>query len=155
MEVDPSNVFQVLVTGSRKYRNRGLVNLALDFAYAEAMSQGKTMILIHGACPSGADKFADDWATDMETLGFFDCDQQIVERPADWDQYGKSAGYRRNAEMVNLGPDVCLAFIRNKSRGASHTAGLAEKAGILTRRYEEHECPDLGSTTAKSCTTAA
>jgi hypothetical protein len=37
--------------------------------------------------------------------------------------------------MVNLGADLVLAFIRNGSRGASHTADLAEQAGIETRRF--------------------
>jgi hypothetical protein len=37
--------------------------------------------------------------------------------------------------MVSARADLCLAFIRDSSPGASHTAAQAEAAGIPTRRY--------------------
>jgi hypothetical protein len=55
--------------------------------------------------------------------------------PADWDRWPRQAGYRRNAEMVAAGADECRAFIRGGSRGATHCAREAEKAGIPTRRW--------------------
>ncbi len=82
------------------------------------------LIIVHGGA-RGADQFADDAARGWGWIP--------EAHPADWARYDRSAGYRRNAAMVALGADVCLAFILDESRGASHTATLAEAAGIPTR----------------------
>ena len=49
--------------------------------------------------------------------------------PANWDKYGKSAGYRRNAEMADFA-DGLLAFWDGKSKGTGHMIDLAKKKGI-------------------------
>lgn len=134
---------RVLVTGSRDWADRMLIyrvlnNLCVDHQlnyppdeYGNTMPDPAKITVVHGACPTGADAVADDWC-----IGSF----FVAEtHPADWKKYGKRAGFLRNKAMVDAGADLCLAFIRNGSRGASMTARLAEDAGIPTLRYTEED----------------
>lgn len=115
---------RILITGSRDWDEAGSIAGALD---AEVTTHAGPVTLVSGACPSGADYIAEWIATEWGWT--------VERHPADWDTHGKRAGFLRNAEMVALGANVCLAFIKNKSKGATMTATLAENAGIETRRF--------------------
>lgn len=120
--------YRILVTGSRDWADRDAVDSALADVL-RAIPADREAVLVSGACPSGADAIAEDWA---RRYGM------TVERhPADWDRHGRAAGPVRNVRMVRLGADICLAFIRDGSRGAGHTARLADAAGIPVRRWTE------------------
>jgi Bifunctional DNA primase/polymerase, N-terminal/YspA, cpYpsA-related SLOG family len=111
---------RVLVTGSRTWTDEAVIAAAL----AEHCPPGT--ILVTGACPRGADAIAERlWRARGG---------QVERHPADWST-GRGAGFARNAAMVALGADACLAFIRDDSPGASHTARLAGLAGIPVHRY--------------------
>lgn len=116
-------VNRVLITGSRSWTNAVTIREAL----LEVWRHDGRGVLVSGACPQGADRIAEMFWTRWGG--------RIERHEADWDQYGRTAGFRRNAAMVAQGADICLAFIRDGSYGASHTARLAEEAGIPTRRY--------------------
>lgn len=56
--------------------------------------------------------------------------------PADWNTYGKSAGFVRNIEMPE-NADALIAFWNGKSSGAKHMIETAKKykLKILIQRY--------------------
>lgn len=117
---------RILITGSRTWQNASTINFALE---RETGDEWTDYVLVSGNCPLGADRMAEDAA---RSLGI-----EVELHPADWNTHGKRAGFLRNAEMVKLGADVCLAFIRDDSKGATMTANLAEKAGIALSIYRE------------------
>lgn len=117
-------MIRVLITGSRNWEDADLIRKVFN-----QVDEKQEVTLISGACPDGADSIAEQVA---DELGW-----AIERHPADWDKWGKRAGYVRNQEMVDSGVDLCLAFIRNNSRGASMTADLATKAAIPTLKYHQ------------------
>jgi YspA, cpYpsA-related SLOG family len=122
---------RILVTGSRTWTDERRIADALAQQYHchEHPDCGIPYRVVSGHCPDGADAICELWASRM---GW-----DVEPHPANWVTYGRAAGPIRNAEMVLLGADICLAFIKNGSRGASDCANKAEKAGIPTIRYTE------------------
>jgi hypothetical protein len=112
--------FRLLVTGSRTWHDVQTVERALA-VILDRHPEG--VLLVHGACPRGADAIAAAYAA--QTPGY-----RTEAHPADWTRYGRGAGYRHNAEMIALGADGCAAFIRGASPGSTHAVRLARAAGI-------------------------
>ncbi len=121
---------RILITGSRDWTDEDRVYRAIS-KYFDDHCSDEIFTIVHGDCPSGADRHADGVARLLSSW------VRVERHPADWARYGKRAGYVRNKAMVGLGADVCLAFIKNDSRGASMCAALAEEAGIPVVYYRE------------------
>ena len=133
--------YRVLVTGSRTWDRPDIIYLALNECLANVWRRGgyRNLIIVHGACPKGADLMAGQWVRFWPPIPFSPALTMVKEErhPADWKQHGnQAAGFIRNQEMVDAGASVCLAFIKAKSKGATHCAAAAEKAGIDTKRFE-------------------
>ena len=109
---------RVLITGGRKFDDIQLLETTLEDVHkSEAIS-----VLIHGAA-SGADTLAGNWAARH--------DIQVVACPADWKRYGRAGGPMRNREMLELSPDILVAFPGGK--GTADMVSAAEQKGIPIR----------------------
>lgn len=119
---------RVLITGSRDWHDWVVMRAALRAVFEEF---GPPITIVHGAA-RGADSMAEYLGVKAHRFG-------VATEPhrAKWDIYGKRAGHVRNALMVELGADICLAFIKDGSPGATGCALLAEHAGIPVRRFIE------------------
>lgn len=140
--------FRLLGTGSRTWKNGLWVFNGCDQVLQ--LVGPKRLVIVHGGCPDGGDRWFDIWADEHEPLGVR---KEVYE--AHWydpcnpkrcklghrrvDKTGRSycpaAGIYRNELMGDLGADVCHAYIRDDSNGATQMANYAERKGILTLRW--------------------
>lgn len=107
------------VVGSREFSDLNFLTHILNAAY---LRWGPFILVSGGA--RGADKMAERWA-DANGL------QKIIYL-ADWQTYGKIAGFKRNKSIVNRS-DKLIAFTppQNPTKGTAHTIRLAmDKGGI-------------------------
>jgi len=111
---------RILVTGSRHWTDKAEIRAAL-WCTIPTPQDCATTTVVHGAA-RGADILAAEVAREMGCL--------TEAHPANWARDGRAAGPIRNAEMVALGADVCLAFPIGESRGTRHCMAVAEQAGI-------------------------
>lgn len=106
----------LMVCGSREGFSREEVEM--DLFYLTENWNIPEVTLIHGGA-RGVDTYAGEWG---HLNGV-----EIEVYEAEWDHFGKSAGYRRNSEMVR-DADVVVAFWDGKSKGTKHSIDLALKA---------------------------
>lgn len=115
---------RVLICGSRDWTDQ--LTIRMTIAGLETFLTALT--IVHGAC-RGADTIADGIARSWGVT--------VEPHPADWKGKGKSAGFQRNKEMVDLGADLVIAFKDYfdhtlQTGGTESTISLARMAGIKT-----------------------
>lgn len=80
--------------------------------------------VIHGGA-RGADQIAGEFAE------FYHC--AVEEYPAQWQTYGKRAGFVRNRQMLEEGkPEIVLAFYSGseRSKGTAMMVDISRQAGV-------------------------
>jgi hypothetical protein len=115
---------KLLVCGSRTIRDttyiKGPTQWAknqIDAYWYYNLACYDELIMIEGAA-KGIDTIAKEYAQEN--------DWKIEEYPAEWDKYGKSAGYIRNELMVKAADEVLILW-DGESKGTKHDIDLCEK----------------------------
>lgn len=125
--------YRVLVTGSRRWHDPNAVERELT----RLLVEHKSLTVVHGDCPTGADRHARTWAEAQIHMGMRVSDAWVRHEayPALWEEFDKAAGPIRNKYMVQLDADVCIAFPDFHSRGTVSCIRLAQAAGIRVINY--------------------
>ncbi len=113
---------RVIVCGSRGWHDRKVIADTLNAIVLAYECEFPNPVIVHGKCPRGADRLADEEAGKAGLL--------TESHPADWDTHGKRAGFIRNEEMAELGADLCVAFWDGRSAGTQDMMDRAKKHGI-------------------------
>lgn len=114
--------YRVLVCGGRYYNNKEKMFSVLNRVLQICNTNGKTLIIIHGAAP-GADRLCGLWADTHLPI------DNVRAFPADWDRYRKAAGPIRNQQMLVEGkPHVIIAF--KGGTGTANMTSIGKKANV-------------------------
>jgi hypothetical protein len=108
---------KIVVCGSRNWNNQEVIKRRLS-------QLPRSATIISGGA-RGADTLAIKIAAE---LGF----ERIGKVLAEWKKYGRAAGPMRNIRMLDMKPDLVIAFHENliESRGTAHTVREARLRGI-------------------------
>lgn len=112
--------YRVLVCGGRDYHTIEKVFEALEVIWKNSIGD---LVIIEGGAP-GADRAARLWAQAHVEFGV-----RLRSFPANWSEFGKSAGPIRNKQMLDEGkPHLCVWFPGGK--GTKNMMSLARVAGV-------------------------
>jgi len=125
------NKMKTIIAGSRNITSPDIINRAMEqslFIPTYVLS-GKAI---------GVDRLGELWAT-VNNI-------PILYYPADWNKYGKSAGYKRNEEMAK-NASALVSIWDGVSKGTKHMINLAVKYKLkiyIYRTDKFDECIECG-----------
>jgi hypothetical protein len=150
METSENNFVYVLIAGGREFRDTDWMRRQIEAIVLR--SQGSTVRIIHGGA-RGADRLAGECALSAGLeVGVFG---------ADWDRYGKSAGYRRNERMARFlvrkrqaGAHVEVVLFPG-GKGTEHMRNIAKRSSLPVYQPVAKTAPSVSKETVEDDRTAA
>ena len=117
---------RMIIAGSRTFNDYKLLKQSIFNIFKDKHIKRNDVRIISGTA-NGADKLGERYAQEFGL--------KLTRMSAQWDKYGKRAGYVRNAEMAkyaveddNIG--VLVAFWDDVSKGTKHMIDLANRYGL-------------------------
>lgn len=113
---------KIAIVGSRSLEDyvffRSRISYWIMFFQKEYKEDLDINIISGGA--SGIDSIASKYS--------FEYNYPLIEHKANWDRYGKPAGFIRNQQIAKE-CDILICFWDGKSKGAKNTYDIAKKKG--------------------------
>lgn len=104
---------KLLIAGGRSFNDYERIKKVCD----KALPKFENVEIVSGTA-NGADKLGELYAKEN---GY-----PIKYFPAEWDKYGKSAGYKRNEQMAEYA-DAVIVFWDGESKGTKHMIDIAQR----------------------------
>lgn len=108
---------RLAIIGSREFDNYSLLCDTIEQYFGSNSDSYNISEVISGGA-NGADKMGANFAKEYGI--------KLTEFLPDWNLYGKSAGFIRNAEIIK-NSDMVLAFWNSVSKGTAHSLKLAKE----------------------------
>lgn len=115
-------IYKIIIAGGRDFMDYNLLREKVNKILQEKRVTHKIVII--SGCARGADTLGLRYASE----NVFD----VEEYPAEWDKYGKKAGYMRNVEMAE-NANALIAFWDGKSKGTKHMIDIATERNLPIR----------------------
>jgi hypothetical protein len=112
---------RTIIAGSRVITDYSIVETAV----AQSGFKDQITEVVSGTAP-GVDQLGEQWARAHEI--------PISRFPANWQQFGKRAGYVRNSKMAE-NADALIAVWDGKSKGTKHMIDTATRRGMTCFVY--------------------
>jgi hypothetical protein len=115
------NTLKVIIAGSRDITDYAIVELAI----ANSGIEDEITTIVSGTA-RGVDQLGERYAKEHK--------KKLAKFPADWDTYGKKAGYLRNTQMAEYS-DALIGIWDGASYGTKHMIDIANRAGLYVYVY--------------------
>ncbi len=124
-----NKTLKVIIAGGRDFKDYELLEKVCDEHLQKYIDFGYNIKIISGLA-RGADSLGVNYAKSKE--------YKVHKFPANWDLYGKSAGFIRNEDMARFS-DALIAFWDGKSKGTKNMINLAKEYKLNTIHIEHYD----------------